>query len=542
MRQAGAQRQSLRRGAWLRSPAWLCALCLLCIGLDGVAHARSHRRHRSGDGQAADPQDTSRLRQEGLAALQAARFGDANRLLSAAYATAPSPQGLYLLGQLALAEKRDLDAHDLMRRYLADPDLEHDSEGRSAQPATSGTAPPPDNPEVKEAERVLGLPRPPAATLNILGERGTRVYVDSRLVGVLPLSLPLLLSPSEHKIVLERGQQHIEDQVQIPAGRLGELRSDVSSRALLLSTLPGVLFVADLRELSPELRARLQQSVEKALLSRRLSPLASDVALTLLRSSARKLGDCLSELSCQVELAKQVEVDAILHVRSTVDKGALRLQVALIDTAVEQEAASDEVQLDSLAAEPAATGLLGLVRRVYEVGSARPRAELNITCQPSDAELAIDGRVLPACRYQRAAFAGERLIRAQKPGLTPFEQRLSLREGEKRTLDIQLFEPEPAPAALLPPPPPPPPLPRRQPRPVWRLALGGVALAGGLVTAGFGVAMLSIDGQCVAAPAVEGGVCERRYVTQGPGGITVGIGLGLAIAGGLLIGIPGPMK
>jgi hypothetical protein len=500
-----------------------------------MALARREKLQNTHEDRAA--QKVSRQRQDGQAALQAARYADAARLLSESYSAAPSPQGLYLLALLALAEKRELDAHDLMRRYLADPDLEHESEERAATPAASNAAP---SAEIKEAERVLALPRPPAGTLNILGERGTLVYIDGRLVGVLPLSLPLLLSPSEHKVVLERGRQRIEDQVQIPAGRLGELRSDVSSRALLLSTLPGVLFVSDFRDVSPELRARLQQAVEKALLARRLSPLGTELALTLLPTTARKLGDCVQDIPCQLDLAKQVDAEAILHVRSSLEKDVLRLHASWVDIVVGQEAAGEEVRVQNIAAEQASAGLHSLVSRVYEVGSVRPRAELQVTCDPTDAELELDGAMQPACRYQRAVFAGEHRVRARKPGYTPDDQRLSLREGEKRALDIRLLEIEPAPAPLLPPPPPPP-VPRRQPRPIWRLAVGGVALAGGLVTAGFGVAMLSLNGQCVGDSQADV-VCARLYTTLAPGAVTLGVGLGVALAGGLLIGIPGPIK
>lgn len=523
--------------------AWLCALLVACAVLPRSAAARE-RKHRSArDSQRAASQDADRLLREGMAALQASRFADASRLLGAAYAAAPSPQGLYQLGLLALAEKRDLDAHDLMRRFLADPDLDRESEGASASGSASGSvsgsASGSAAAELKEAERVLGLPRPPAGTLNILGERGTRVFVDGRLVGVLPLSLPLLLSPVEHKLALELGQKRVEDQVQIPAGRLGELRSDVSSRALLLSTLPGVLFVADFHNVPPELRARLQQAVEKALLSRRLSPLGSDLAIALLPAAARKLADCVQDISCQVDLAKQVEAEAVLHVKTEIEKGALRLQVALIDIVVSEPAASDELRIENFAPEQAGAGLLGLVSRVYEKGSGRPRAELVLTCDPDRAELQIDGKVVTPCSHKRAVFAGEHHIVVRLPGYQTDDQRLQLRDAEQRSLTVRLLEPEPAPAPLLPPPPH---IPKRQPRPAWRLALGGVALAGGLVSAGFGAAMISIDGQCVRPPDSDGGACERQYVTRAPGGVTLGLGLGVAIAGAVLIGLPGPMK
>ncbi|HNN92024.1 MAG TPA: hypothetical protein PKI03_07140, partial [Pseudomonadota bacterium] len=180
------------RGTWL---VWL-----LCAGLSlltaAKAQARDGRRtagHHGGKGRSSGQAD--RLRAQGVAALQANDPGAAGRALSQAYAASPSPQGLFLLGRLAQAEGRTLDAHDLMRRFLADPDLDRDSDSATSPPAGAATAPPspapatpnpaPSTPpgpapaatgvaaDIKEAERILALPRPPAGTLNILGERGT---------------------------------------------------------------------------------------------------------------------------------------------------------------------------------------------------------------------------------------------------------------------------------------------------------------------------------------------------------------------------------
>lgn len=510
-----------------------------------------------------------RLRSDGIAALQAAKYSDAAHLLSQAYATSPSPQGLFLLGRLALAEGRSLDAHDLLRRFLADPDLDHEGEvaAPAAAPATApatapavvpspatagspGSAPalPPPPPltglaaDIKEAERIVALPRPPAGTLNILGERGTLIYVDGRIVGTLPLSLPLLLSPSEHRVLLERGQKRIEDQVQIAAGRLGELRGDVSSRALLFSILPGVLFVSDFRNVAPELRARLQQSVEKALLARRLSPLSTEIALSALPSGGRKLSDCLGEVSCQVELANRVEAEAILVVRSVGEGERLQLRVALLDGAVAEEAAAEEQVCQRCSSEQAGASLLALVGRVYEAGRGRARAELSVSCEPRGAELLIDSKVVTGCRYKKTVFAGEHRIIARQSGFPSEERVVTLRAGESRALSLQLALPEPPPAPLLPEAPSGPRPPQQLRRPPWRLAVGSVALVGGLVMAGFGVTMLGIDGSCVREPAVTGGACERKYTTLAPGAGLFGGGLNLAIAGIVFLGIPGPFK
>ena len=558
--QASALPCRTQAGTWL---VWL-----LCAGLSlltaAAAQARDGRHaagHRGGKPRSSAQAD--RLRAQGVAALQANDPGAAGRALSQAYAASPSPQGLFLLGRLAQAEGRTLDAQDLMRRFLADPDLDREGDSPASPKAGSATAPPSPAPatpspaptttpgpaaaatglaaDIQEAERILALPRPPAGTLNILGERGTHIYIDGRLVGELPLSLPLLLSPSEHKVWLERGQKRIEDQVQIAAGRLGELRSDVSSRALLLSILPGVLFVSDFRNVAPELRSRLQQSVERALLTRRLSPLSSDLALSSLPDGGRKLANCLGDIACQIELAEKVEVEAILVVRSVSEGDRLQLRAALVDRVVAEEAAAEELSCQRCAQEAAGSALLALVGRVYAAGSNRPHAELSVTCEPKSAELIVDSKVWAGCRYKKTVFAGEHRVLVRQVGLPSEERVVSLRASERRELSLQLTLPEPPPAPLLSEPEGPV-APQQLRRPAWRLTAGSLALVGGLVMAGFGVAMLSIDGGCVRAADASGGACARTYTTLAPGAGLFGGGLNVAMAGIVLLGIPGPFK
>ncbi len=335
-------------------------------------------------------------------------------------------------------------------------------------------------------------------------------------------------------MILERGNQRIEDQVQIAAGRLGELRSDVSSRALLLSILPGVLLFADFASLPPELRARLQQSLEQALLSRRRSPLPSELALTFVPALAPRLQACIKDTACQVELATQVEADAVLLVSSEAKDGKLRLRVGLLNTTVGEEAAGEEQSCDKCSVEQAGLLLREQVGRVYEAGSARGQAQLSVRCDPADAELSVDARPIPGGRFFRAVFAGPHRLRLQQAGLPPSERTITLRDGEAREELMRLAIPEPPPAPLV--LPPPPPLPPR--RPTWRLAVGGVALAGGLVLVGFGAAMLSLDGRCVLETSLPGEQCERLYETTIPGGAVLGTGLAVAITGTVLLAWP----
>lgn len=111
-------------------------------------------------------------------------------------------------------------------------------------------------------------------------------------------------------------------------------------------------------------------------------------------------------------------------------------------------------------------------------------------------------------------------------------------EEHRRLVNPQAQEPDPAQLLAR----------RRQPavatpgpaRPVWRLALGGVALGGGLVMAGFGVSALAVNGACARTqpPLPERPECAEIYDTNAVGGGLLGAGLPLAVAGALLIALP----
>lgn len=513
----------------------LCVLPLL-LGLVSPVAARPLRRAP------ADSEEVAReALQRGQAALQAGDLPTAQTALSTAYRTQPSPLSLYQLGRLAQAEGRVLDAYDLMRRFLADPELDVGAAAATANPTgpASGDAPPKPESEltlaIREAERVLASAVPPSGSLSIRGERGTLVFVDGRVVGSLPLPLPILVSPAEHKLALSRGTQRIEDQVQILAGRSGELRTDVTSGALVLSILPGVLLIEDWRELPEGVRPRLLQAVEKGLLSHRLSPLSRDFALQL--SGTPQISGCLGEARCQIDLARKVDAGAVLDIRVRQNPAGAQLRVGLLDLEVGEEASADEQTCKSCTPEQLSSALVALVSRVYESGQGRTRATLQVKSEPSDVEILLDGKTVGRTPYQHVVFTGRHQLTLKKDTYQPEVRDVTLADGEQRQVEVQLTQPEPAPAAL-----PKPPVLRRTPRPAWRIAVGSLMMAAGLVSAGFGIGAASINGACTQTAVSPGGECRELYST---GGLAAGlITTGLLVTGGgvVLMALPGRMR
>lgn len=174
--------------------------------------ARPHRRGKGGARDAKAAAEAERLVAEGQAALGAKDLAGARRALEQSLRVAASPEALFLLGQLAVAEGRLGFAHDLMRRFL------HEQSGE------------PEGPQQKEAQKVLAQPAGPLGEVAVLGARNAVVAVDDRLVGVLPLALPLLLPVGVHRVTVELQGQRVEEQVRVLPGQLAEMRFNPASR------------------------------------------------------------------------------------------------------------------------------------------------------------------------------------------------------------------------------------------------------------------------------------------------------------------------
>ena len=209
---AAAQRQGLACVfGWLIGP-WLLLSSL-------TAFAKSEPR---GVSQVADSVASARVTQL-LAAAQTAisqnALSQSYQLLEEAYRLRADLETLYLLGSLAYIERRSVEAVDLLRRYQA----EHDG---------------PLSDTHSEVAKILLEPLPPSGEVLILGEKGSLVLVDERVVGVLPLSAPLLLPVGKHQVVLELAARRKQQDLDIHTGASWLLRSSVESDDIAMSQAP----------------------------------------------------------------------------------------------------------------------------------------------------------------------------------------------------------------------------------------------------------------------------------------------------------------
>lgn len=526
---------------WSRLPR-LLTVGLLGLGalggLDGEALGRRKVVERAADQSPTEQQveAAQKLLTDAKADLQKGVAKDAYQKLEKAYQLAPGPEALYGLAQVALLEKRVLAAQDLMRRYLSDPELEIA----------------PDSPEQKEAARILALPRPPSAQLSILGDRGSLVSVDGLLVGALPLTRPLLLATGDHKVEIIRDGQRVVDDVRVPVGRLGELRVQLSAKALVLTILPGVLVLEQYTGLLPAEQAQIEQALELAVQSERLSPFRR-VALVAQEKDKDKAPSCSEgpekdeplvaqpavapddpQLSCQVALARSGEADYVLRARIAKDAAGWKVALALVDVEVGAVAAVSEQTCGGCNVERTSTFLRGLFGPLYKAAAARGHGKLEISSQPNGAEVRIDGTLIGTTPIRKPSFAGT------------FALSFALRDYEKATESVQVPDGGvgklEVPLRLLPEPTPVP-LKRyqtvvKQPqRPLWRVLAGSALAAGGLITLGFGAKALSLNGQLITGDVGEAPPAGQSwyYETGTIGTSLVGIGAA-ALIGGVVLG------
>jgi hypothetical protein len=464
----------------------------------------------------------------GHAALAARDLAGAYEKAADSFRTLPSAAALHLLGRVALAEGRTLAAQDLLRRYLADPDLEPDD----------------NSVEQAEARRVSELPQEGSGQLKILGDSGTLVLVDERLVGALPLSRPLLVAAGSHKVELRRGPSRLQDEVRVLEGRMAELRIDVGKAAFISSILPGVVLYDEPSPLDAQPLRRMLRALELAVEAERLSPLLRERVVQA--AGEPPPGPCPEGERCMLGLAERSQADYLLRLRISDIKqpAGFEFSLELFDVEIGAAAASESQSCTGCTLDEAGKKLAAMFAPLYKRALGRPRGRISVKSEPAGATVTLDGRRLGETPLDRPVFAGPGSLTLKKDGYRDVIEETTIPEGETARLSLQLpLLPEPPPPALTPPPAPPPVVKKELPRPLWRLITGSVAVAGGLFAVGIGAAAIVVDGHC-AEPfdlsiATTPPGCTAKYDGTRPLGIgLVSAGSALVLGGTLLLALP----
>lgn len=438
--------------------------------------------------------------------------------LETAYRQAPNPELLYQLGTLAKLLGKSIEAQDFMRRYLADPLTQPSADGR------------------EEAERVASQPRPASGEVQVVADQEGLILVDNKVVGVLPLAVPLLVPVGQHVVALEMRDKTMKGRVKVLDGRGVEMRFSRESGAVVVTLPPSVIVLPEFAGTPPppiEIQRRLTQVAEQAIQKARLAIYGKEAALR----RAPKLAECLTTLQCLAQLAIRSEVDYVLPLR--IERRALPAEYAmsmrLIDAEVEAVAATGQDGCSGCTSEQLTANLTGALQRLLKAGHGRPRGTLIVRSEPSGAEVKMGDQVLGRTPFDHAAFVGTYELTVQKQDYAPEMVRVTVQDGKKVKSEVALSfqEPAPAPLAVV------AESSGRPSRPRWRLITGGVVLGVGLLMAGFGISGIAIDNQCVSDPVPPALRCRDRFDTLTIGAGLLGAGAGLSIAGAVMLAIPG---
>ncbi len=427
----------------------------------------------------------------------------AYRALAEAYRLQPSSDILYQLGIVAWSEGQSLMAQDILRRYLAEPAGPEGADKRA------------------EALRIVNQPARGAAEVWLSGGERSLVLVDDRLVGQLPLSLPLLLQPGAHRLRVEaEGRAPLAIEVSPAPGQILAVRQ--SGDRLLSSVLTKVILR---RSLPSSGGAGSSPESDRRRLATRLA--ASDIGL-LTQTSDEPAASC--DQACLLGLAKEQGAEFIVTLSSP-DANA-PVSLAIIDALVEAPAVEE-----TLARPDGSTAddlWLAALPALLQRARARGHGVLQIDTTPPGCEVKLGDRVLGSTPLRRALFVGPAALDISCPGMVSEHRRVDIQAEPPTVLSLSLHAPPPPPSA--------PPPPRRMPRPAWRVALGASAIAVGLGLSGLGVSALSVAGRCIEAAEPPVQACPRFYETTGAGGALLGAGAALTISGTLLLAWPGRLQ
>lgn len=490
-----------------RSPA-RCLLLGAALLAPVVPSASAAKRPAK---RAAEKDPSAALVAKGRAALASGDHAGATQALTDAYQRRSDPGVLLLLGQVALAEGRVIAAQDLFRRALAEAPEAGDAASRAA------------------AQRAFSSEEL-TSEVSVLGERGALVFLDDRLVGRLPLPLPLLVAPGEHKLRLNEEGRERATTLEAPVHRRTELRIERDAGAILVSRLPLVVVQAGGEAVAEDVLARLGLAVAGRLRAERLSVAVSR------RASA---GGGATQPAAPEPVAGPGDLLFKLQVKQPAP-GEWELDLSAMDPELPEPAAQEHLRCAPCTDEALAERLRERAPAVVRAGIGRPRGLIRVRSEPPGASVEIEGAARGVTPLELRRFAGSYTVRLSLKDYREALRPITVGEGQPVDLAVAL-DPIPKPKIA-----PLGPLlvtrTRRDKRPTWRLVLGGALIAGGAAVAGFGGGALSVDGKCIRPIEPPAERCDDLFQTATLGYSLIGSGAGLALIGTIMMAVPGPLR
>lgn len=443
--------------------------------------------------------------QKSRKALAAGEFEQAVTHAETAFKKEPTGDILCLLGQIAVARSRLVEAHDFFRRCLADPTVAIDAQTRET------------------AQRNLPRPALGSGDLVVAGEKDALVFVDQRLKASLPLVLPLRLSEGVHAVTLLSGSRSSRGSVEIPAGQIREMRFDALTSAVLLSVPPSLLFVKDVgAKLGEGVAAAIERGSQAA-------GFATLLANDEVPQCARFQPECLRALMLRHKPSY------LLTVELSQNGGSLRGKLSLFDVELDEWAENEELACRACSMDAQSALVSEHLAAILRRGRAKPRGALEVNSIPKAAQFRQNGRLVGLTPWRGPVWAGVHRLELSLPGHETQTVNTSVAPGQQAKVSVllpPLLDVEPAPFGW-----------QKGPaltlrRPVWRIVTGSAAIGLGLLFTGIGGSGLAANGNCVPPLQPPAVVCRETIQTGTVGGSLLGVGLGLTLGGAILIAIP----
>lgn len=310
--------------------------------------------------------------------------------------------------------------------------------------------------------------------------------------------------------------------------------------------------------LSTDEQARFDEAISAALREQQLQLISSKERDTVLAGEGAQ--GCYSE-ECQERVGRILDAKAVLSYKLKINRpegpppepkktkkggkaaeaepapaGATNIgwtmSVMFYNIDVGAVGARSNADCSSCSVVQAAQALGDLVRKVVVEDAARPRGTLEITSEPNNSVVFVDGHELGVTPYRRQAFSGRHEVTLRRQGFRSKVETVNIIDAQKTSLTLKLEEgKDPQPIYIVEP----------AHRPVWRIAVGAVLMAAGAGVVALGGSALSIDGK-PALDAMGNPDPKRVYQSQGPGiGMVVG-GLAVMTVGAVIIALPPEKK
>ena len=445
--------------------------------------------------------------QVGRAALAARDFQTALRQLEQAYRQAPAPDLLYDLGQVARSQGRTAAAADLLRRYLEEVGADVDPQRKN------------------EIERLLTTLAGLTGEVTVAGERGALLQVDDRLVGVLPLPLPLLLPAGLHHFRLEKGPRSFSIQLTVLAGRQAELRFTLTPGMALVKLTPEVLLWLTCGGGPPGFEARVTKVVREVLKKEHALLVQPPQMKSKAPTTPRLCHDAADCPEAAEQAAQRAAAQYVLTLQVTTTEQDVRLVASMHDATVGMPAARTEARCTACSEQKVELQIAALVERLLLDATTHARGTLQVAAVDQNtrgAEVKVDGRKVGTIPVEREIFTGSHHLRVERIGYLAFNEQVEVEEGKPTRMEVQLVRV---------------PLPSKQPGRPLRAAgwvLAGVGLAATVV----GATLWGLDGgvkqtcssrnDAVCAEELDGLNSGLPFLV--PGVVVLGIG-------GLLLGL-----